>query len=65
MVGGRLVGGSVVHGFNETQEKTCLEWWFRLCNLSEVYFVPLFLFFYCIDDKEKINLIARSSHSNL
>ena len=26
VVGGRLVGGSVVRRFNETQEKTCLEW---------------------------------------
>ena len=26
VVGGRLVGVSVLRGFNETQEKTCLEW---------------------------------------
>ena len=26
MIGARLVGGSVVRGFNKTQEKTYLEW---------------------------------------
>ena len=54
MVDGRLVGGSVVRGFNKNQEK----------NMFGVVISPDFIFFY-IDDKEKTNLIARSSHSNL
>ena len=46
VVGIWLVGGLVVRIFNETQEKSCLDWWFRLCNLIELYFVFLFLFVY-------------------
>ena len=52
-VSGRLVGGSVVSGFNETQEKTCFEWWFRLCHLVKVYFVILILIFCILTIKKK------------
>ena len=53
MVGGWLVGGSVVLGFNETQEKTCLESGFHLCNLIEVYFDLLFSFSSILTIKKK------------
>ena len=56
MVGDRLAGGSVVRGFNETQEKHV--------SSGGLFSSSIFIFFY-IDDKGKINLIARSSHSNL
>ena len=54
MVGGQLVGGSVVRGFNKAQEK------FGGC----FFCYSNFILFY-IDVKGKANLIARSSHSNL
>ena len=53
VVSGRLVGGSVVCGFNKTQEKTRLGWWFRLCIMAEVYFVIQILIFSILMIKKK------------
>ena len=65
MVDGWLVGGSVVREFNETQEKNMFGVVISLLQFDRGLFCSsIFIFFY-IDDKEKINLIARSSHSNL
>ena len=62
--GGRWVGWLVVRGFNKTQKKNLFvgsdfvyALWLRFCYSN--------FYFYYIDDKEKTNLISRSSHSNL
>ena len=65
MVGGRLVGGSVVTDLMKPRKKHLWS-----SDYSPVQFggglfcYSNFIFFY-IDDKEKTNLIARSNHSNL
>ena len=51
MIGGRLSGGSMVCEFNKNHEK----------NMLGVMISLDFIFFF-VDDKEKTNLIARSSH---
>ena len=65
MIGGRLVGGSVVRGFNETPGKNMFGVVIPPVQFDRGFFCYSIFFFFYIGDKEKINLIARSSHSSL
>ena len=57
---GWLVGGR----FNEAQEKNTFGVVISPVKFGRSLFCSSIFIFFCIDDKEKINLIARSSHSN-
>ena len=59
MVGGWLVSGSVVRGFNKTQEKNMIEVVISPVTLVEFYFVILILIFFHIDDKKGTNLCQK------
>ena len=62
MVGSHLVPGSVVCGFNKTQEKNMFGVVISPVHFGRCFFfVVLILIFFYIDNKEETNLTVRSN----